>query len=173
MAKETRIGYKKWMPHNIEVIKKKCSHFLVQEVKPQLTVILNNVAQAVLDYIEQMTSLPQYTGNLHDATGVGIYVDGQLSSYVPTKIATKFQSSGFHYRNEYKIDGSLYLQSALKDATTEFSDGVWIVVFSAVPYAFYIQERPEQYFSEISEALLREIYQKLAPLQHKTISLWV
>lgn len=173
MAKEKRIGYKRWMPHNIEVIKKKCRHFLVQEVKPQLRVILDNAAQAVLDYIEEMTSLPQYTGNLHDATGVGIYVDGQLSSYVPTKIATRYQSSGFHYRNEYKIDGNLYLQSALRDAAMDFSDGIWIVVFSAVPYAFYIQERPEHYFSEISDVLLQEIYKGLAPLQQKKIPLWV
>lgn len=172
MTKETRIGYKKWMPHNIEVIKKKCKHFLIEEAKPRLEAILKDAAQAVLDYIEQMTSLPQYTGNLHDATGVGIYVDGQLLSYVPTKIATRYQSSGFHHRNEYKIDGNLYLRSALQDAATEFSDGIWIVVFSAVPYAFYIQERPEQYFSEISDVLLSEIYQGLAPLQHKRIAVW-
>lgn len=173
MAKETRIGYKKWMPHNLDVIKKKCRRFLQVEKKPELVAVLKNAAQAVLHYIEEMTSLPQYTGNLHDATGIGIYVDGQLFEYAPTKIATKYQSSGFHYRNEYKIDGNLYLQSALKDAATDFSDGIWIVVFSAVPYAFYIQERPEKYFSEISEKLLNEIYQGLVPLKNKNIPLWI
>ena len=171
MSKSIQRGYNKWTPHNLEVLKRKCHFFLEEEIKPQLDVLLQKVAKAIVDYIEQMTAIPQYTGNLHDATGVGVYVNGCLSAYVPTKIATKKQKSGFHNRTELDIDGNAYLTSALQDATADFSFGIWIVVFSAVPYAFYIQERPEQYFSEISDKLIQEILAGLAP--YKKIPLWV
>lgn len=168
MAQPTRIGYQKWMPHNLEVIKKEATMFLGGVKKRELVAMLKEVAQATLDYIESQAAIPQYTGNLHDATGVGVYVDGALTQYLPTKIATRYQSSGFHHRNEYKIDGNLYLQSALQDATTDFADRIWIVIFSAVPYAFYIEDR-DAYFSEIKDFVKGKITTGLVRLKPKYI----
>lgn len=168
MAQPKRIGYQKWMPHNLEVIKKQSMMYLGGVKKRELVALLKEVAQETLDYIETQAAIPQYTGNLHDATGVGVYVDGALTHYLPTKIATRYQSSGFHHRNEYRIDGHLYLQSALNDATTDFADRIWIVVFSAVPYAFYIEDR-DAYFSNIRDFVRNKIATGLVKLKPKYI----
>ncbi len=182
MARETRIGYKKWMPHNIEVIKKKCRYFLEVEKKSELVAMLTDIARRLVDFIENDARIPEYSSNLRDATGIGVYVDGSLVSFVPTKKATKKQKSGFHYRNEYGIDGAEYLSKAIADAATSFSDGIWIVLFSAVPYAYFLN-RPElvgnlqgkvegNFFGEISDKMLAEIYSGLVPF-NKNIPLWV
>lgn len=168
MAKSTRIGYKKWMPHNLEIIKKKSTVFLGGVKKRELIALLKDVAAATIDYIETQSVIPVYTGNLHDATGVGVYVNGALTHYIPTKIAREKQSSGFHYRNEYQIDGNLYLKSALSDAVTDFPDKIWIVIFSAVPYAFYIDEQ-YAYFSEMKDFVRNQITQGLVRLKPKYI----
>ena len=183
MARESRIGYKKWMPHNIEVIKKKCRFYLETEKKPELVAVLIGIATRLVDFIENDARIPELTSNLRDATGVGVYVDGALTSFVPMKKATKKQKSGFHYRNEYGIDGAEYLSQAIADASASFNDGIWIVLFSAVPYAYFLN-KPElvgnlqgkvqgNFFGEISEKMLLEISKGLTPLSYKKIPLWV
>ena len=168
MSKNHQVGYKKWMPHNLEVIKKKCTYYLENVKEKELVSMLKKVAESTIDYIEKMTSLPHYTGNLHDATGVGVYVNGKLAAYSPKKTATRMQHSGFHNTYETNIDGSVYLQNTLSDASADFSKGIWLVVFSAVPYAFYIQDR-DKYFSELTDHLLSEIYAGLVQLKPKNI----
>lgn len=180
MAKRaTRIGYQKWMPHNIEVIKKRSALFLGGVKKTELVLILKNIAESIASYIDSEAEIPEHTSNLRDATGVGVYVDGILSSYVPTKRASKRQSSGFHYRNEYKIDGSYYLSQALADASMDFSKGIWIVLFSAVPYAYFLN-KPElvenlrgkvegDYFTKIRDKFLNEVFSSIVRLKPKYI----
>lgn len=168
MAKRAQIGYKKWMPKNIETLKKKCRHYLDTEKKPELIRMLTELAERLVAYIDDDARIPESTGNLRDATGVGVYVDGVLLSYVPTKRATQNQKSGFHYTNEYGIDGSEYLSQAISDAAGSFSKGIWIVLFSAVPYAYFLN-KPElvgnlkdkvegNFFGEIADRLVQEIY---------------
>lgn len=180
MAKHpTRIGYQKWMPHNLEVIKKKSTLYLGGVKKRELMSMLKNVAQNIVSYIDSQAEIPEYSGNLRDATGVGVYVNGTLSAYVPTKSATRLQKSGFHYRNEYGIDGSDYLSRALADASSDFSVGIWIVLFSAVPYAYFLNN-PDlvenlrgkvkgDYFGEISTKFINEITVGLLQLKPKYI----
>ena len=180
MAKHpTRIGYQKWMPHNLEIIKKKSLMYLGGVKKRELVSMLKGVAQNIVSYIDGQAEIPEYSGNLRDATGVGVYVDGALSAYVPTKSATRLQKSGFHYRNEYRIDGSDYLKQALADAASDFSVGIWIVLFSAVPYAYFLNE-PDlvenlrgkvkgNYFGEISDKFINEITLGFKQLKPKYI----
>ena len=49
MAQPRRIGYQKWMPHNLEVIKKKSTLYLGGVKKRELVAMLKEVAQATLD----------------------------------------------------------------------------------------------------------------------------
>lgn len=164
---------------NLKIIKNKCKHYLEVEKKPLLITILAAIARKLADYIEKDARIPEYSSNLRDATGVGVYVNGALTSYVPTKKATKKQKSGFHYRNEYGIDGSEYLLQAISSAATSFSRGIWIVLFSAVPYAYFLN-KPElvenlrgkvegNFYGEISDRLIAEIYSGLVPLKPKQI----
>lgn len=161
--------------HNLKVLRDGCREFLLVKKKKQLVAILTDLATKLVNYIESEARIPEYSSNLRDATGVGVYVDGALISYVPTKRATKNQKSGFHYRNEYGIDGSAYLTQAIVDASTRFAKGIWIVLFSAVPYAYFLN-KPElvgnlrgkvegNFFGEIADKMLSDITSGLAPLK--------
>ena len=171
MAKPTQRGYRKWMPHNLEVIKKKCRYQISNVAQPKLVAMLRGVAQKIANEVDSITSVPNYTGNLRDSHGVGVYVNGALSAYIPTQTATKAQRSGFHGRNEYNIWGTEYLERSLSDATTDFADGIWIVLFAAVPYAFYINENHANagFFDEIADTIVEDVRNGLKQLKVKNI----
>ena len=166
-------GYQKWEKHNIDVFKERSQYFLNGVVKPQLVRALQDTAREIVELIDGDNNIPIYTGNLHDATGVGVYVDGMLSYYIPAKIAQRKQSSGLEgYVSEddeqsrynwYGIDGTEFLQSAMEDATTEFNSGCWIVLFSAVPYAFKINERTN-FFGTTAKEMAESVLLGLEPL---------
>lgn len=171
MGKPTQRGYRKWTPHNLEVLKKKCRYQISNVARPKLVSMLKEVAQKIANEVDNITSIPNYTGNLRDSHGVGVYVNGSLSSFIPTKTATKAQSSGFHGRNEYGIWGNEYVSRALQDATLDFADGIWIVLFAAVPYAFYINETHTNagFFDEIADTIVSEVRNGLTQLKVKNI----
>ena len=83
-----------------------------------------------------------------------------MTRYVPSQIATRPQSSGFNYTNIYNIWGYKYLSDALEAASSEYSKGVWFVLFSAVPYAFYIEDR-YNYFSDLKDIIYESIISNL------------
>lgn len=156
--------YQKWMPHNIEAIKKQCTIFLNSKYKTKLVSMLRKVATEMVREIDSnQFGIPIYTSNLKDATGVAVYVDGHVSMYLPTKNATKLQHSGFHGRSEKGIDGNLYLQNTINDAITDFQKGVWIVLISAVPYAFFINDK-DGFFNATAQELVRKIFNGLRPI---------
>lgn len=156
MAK-SRDWYKK---RNDKFLDKQIEEVLTQRVF-NLFQFLYTLAQDVMEYIDSQKLIPIYTGNLKDATGIGVYSEGVLKQYVPSRIATRPQSSGFNHQNIYNIWGYQYLSDALEAGSkAEYSRGVWFVVFSAVPYAFYIEDR-DGYFSEISDMVYNSIMSNL------------
>ena len=139
-----------------------------QTIKPMLEAMLKNVADWMVAHISDQFAptdaggnqqFPVDTGNLHDATGVGVYIDGVLSSYTPTPIATQSQ----YTKGEAGIIGADRLSEALNGATSEFSTGIWIVLFSAVPYAYEVNiagspwERGVGYFNELENYLKEDV----------------
>ena len=123
------------MAHNKEVLERGLRLHVKKEIQPDLVNYLKNVAQQIVSAIDGGAySIPVYTGNLHDATGVGVYVDGMMAAFMPTKLAVKKQAM----KGRPYIFGSEFLAESLREATTTFAKGVWFVVFSAVPYAYKI-----------------------------------
>ena len=124
--------------NNIEVFKRGLNNFVTQKVKPQLTATLAEVAQDVVNYIDQISSrtnaegLPILTGALHDASGVGIYCDGALSAYRPRQIYNSRENSGQMFSPEDMLD------YALSWGAQRFPTGIWLVIFSSMPYAAQI-----------------------------------
>jgi hypothetical protein len=156
--------YRKWMPHNIKAIKKQYTIFINSVYKPKIVDMLQRVAAEIVQEIDSNKfNIPVLTSNLKDATGVAVYVDGRVSMYLPTKRATKLQRSGFHGRTERGIDGNLYLQRTINDASTYFQTGVWIVFYSAVPYAFYINDATG-FFNATIKDLANRILSGLKPI---------
>lgn len=144
--------------------------------KPQLLAALKNIANGVVSAIDG-GYIPEYTGNLHDATGCAVYADGKLAYFQPTaKHATKMGKSGFGGVNHYRIDGSEFLQRTVQDASSSFSTGIWFVLFSAVPYAYYINAegspigRGQNFFNTTIDNAVKQILAALRPVGQVSIS---
>ena len=160
MARMRRKSKAGWMKSNQKLIERRIDE-VGNNSLARLLNALYTVAQDVMEYIDSQKVIPIYTGNLKDATGIGVYRNGALKRYVPSQIATRPQSSGFHHRNEYDIWGHQYLSDALEAASKEeYGKGIWIVLFSAVPYAFYIEDR-DAFFSDIKDVMLNAIISEL------------
>lgn len=159
--------------HNAQVFKVGLKNFTEHDIKPKLEAVLRNVAERLVAYIDGgftppygTMQFPAYTGNLHDATGVGVYVDGRLSSYVPTAIAVEQQAN----KGEIGIDGAINLRLALQAGTTQFSKGIWIVLFSTVSYAYKINTQGSKrgrgvgFFDGLGEVLFQNVITGLQPI---------
>lgn len=161
--------------HNSKVFKVGVEQYAERVIKVKLEAVLRGIAQKIADFIDGYFAkgdeyFPLWTANLHDATGVGVYIDGRLSAYVPTPKA----SSPQEYNGIEGIIGSECLQQALTEATTTFSTGIWFVLFSAVPYAYEVnahgspKERGFRFFDLLSadvESLIKDALANLKPIQ--------
>jgi hypothetical protein len=162
--------------HNLEVIKVALNGFTEATIKPQIAKILGEIADEAIDYIQGSFAPPSgddefpiYTGNMRDATGVGVYYDSMLYAYRPPKIATGVQdmtNNGGH-SGIINIDGSTNLEKALNAGITKYSVGLWIVLFSAVPYAELVNElgsprgRGASYFNKLESWLLERVRSRI------------
>ena len=158
---------------NRDVFSEGLKRFVEQQIKPKLLAMCKEVAQTIVDAIDGNFTLPDgtdefpvFTGNLHDATGVGVYSDGVLSSFIPTARATKSQTD----ESGMDVFGSELLQQALSEAAMQFQNGVWIVLFSTVPYAYKINTqgspigRGVGFFEALQETLLTDVLAGLQPI---------
>lgn len=159
--------------HNSKVFKVGLKDYSERVIKARLVAMLRNVAQKLVGIIDGnfampdgTTQFPVDTANLHDATGVGVYVDGRLDAFIPTQRATRAQSNG----GTKGIYGSEWLQAALTSASSEFASGIWIVLFSTVPYAAKINAsgskigRGVGFFETLGNNLLTEVVTNLKPI---------
>ncbi len=143
-------------------------------IKLKIADMLKSVAQTIVGVIDGNFAPPKgteqfpiWSNNLHDATGIGVYVDGRLYSFIPTARATEAQSDG----GTKGIFGSSLLQQAISNASTQFSTGVWIVLFSSVPYAYKINTQGSKlgrgvgFFEALKQTLLNDVIAGLQPMQ--------
>lgn len=139
-------------------------------VTPELVNLLKQVAKQIVDAIDSESYIPEYTSNLHDATGVAVYADGMAVSFLPTKRATKKASTGLGGENHYGIDGNEFLRRTIAEAAATFAKGVWFVVFSTVPYAYHIDAngsplgRGQGFFKKTYGDAVSEIIAGLRPI---------
>lgn len=162
---------------NSAVFRKQLADFVHTSVEGELNGVLSAAAQEILTYIDEAfreysnyhtrdagnKQFPIYHGQMHDSTGAGVYINGILSSFIPQP-----RNDGHTQKSK---DGTLIwgrelLTQALALGQSNYSKGVWIVVFSAVPYAEYINingskwERGAGYFELFKKRLVRELKQK-------------
>ena len=146
--------------HNLSVIKIGLRDFAEKEAKKEVVRRMRIIAGKMLDLIERVFSdsseqFPEWTANLHDATGIGIYVDGHLDKYMPVQRASEPQES----QSGVEVWGTAELSEALTKASTTFTKGLWLVMFSAVDYAEQIEdigspkERGRNFFTTLCEYL--------------------
>jgi hypothetical protein len=166
----------KYTAHNAQVFKVGLKNFTEAQVKPMIVAALIQVAQILVGVIDGnfvmpkgTTQFPVDTANLHDATGVGVYSDGRVQHFIPTKRAVKQQRSGIGSPSR-GIDGNALLQSAISAGATQFAKGIWIVLFSTVPYAYHINTngskigRGAGFFEALKQNLLNDVIANLKPI---------
>lgn len=159
MANPSVRGYQS---QNLNTLMNGMKMFVKNVAQPQLVSVLRQKAQEVVQLIDSGL-IPEYTANLHDATGCAVYADGAISAFIPTKRAQKQGKSGFDGVNHYGIDGNAFLQQAISEASTRFAKGVWFVIFSAVPYAYHIDAhgspkgRGQDFFKTIRGTAVNDI----------------
>lgn len=172
MANTSVRGYQS---QNLKVLKEGMKMFVKNVAQPQLVSILRQKAQEVVQLIDSGL-IPEYTANLHDATGCAVYADGAISAFIPTKRAQKQGKSGFDGVKHYGIDGSAFLQQAISEASTKFAKGVWFVVFSAVPYAYHIDShgsplgRGQDFFKTIRGTAVNDILAGLRAIPNAEVN---
>lgn len=140
----------KWLSHNKKIFSIGLNKYR-EELELRIVNVLTELAQSIIVYVEGAYQIPIYTGNLSDSTGVGIYRNGHLTSYLPTKKAIVPQT----YEGQ-TIWGDEELINALQLSATEFSSGIWIVLFSAAPYAFKLEEKYNYFNDGIVEDMMNE-----------------
>lgn len=162
--------------HNSHVFKDMLSQYAENTLATRIGTALKRVAEKMVETIEGAfepfsyegggTDLfPVWEGQLHDATGVGVYVNGRLSSYIPTSRGRFAQK----HKDDDNIIGTERLQTALNSATTTYSKGIWIVLFSAVPYAYEVDTegspwgRGIGFFEDMEKRLLNDVIKNLKP----------
>lgn len=159
--------------HNSKVFKAGLNDYAERVIKAKLVSMLKSVAQTLVGVIDGSfvmpdgtTQFPVDTANLHDATGVGVYADGAIQHFIPTVRATKAQSDG----GVKGIFGSPLLQAAISNGATQFSKGIWIVLFSTVPYAYKINMQGSKigrgagFFEALKQTLLNDVISGLQPI---------
>lgn len=126
---------------NVALVTLKLEQFAEQEAKREVLTRMRRIAQTMVDYIDSRFAdgdeyFPQYTANLHDATGVAIYDNGRLECYFPTQRAIDAQETGIG-DEEW---GSRELEKAARQGITKFSKGLWLVLFSSSSYAEEVED---------------------------------
>ncbi len=159
--------------HNKKVFKIGIENYANKVIKAKILEVCKSVAKTIVDEIDYGFSIPDgtdlfpvYTANLRDATGVGVYADGVIQYFMPTAKATTTQEYGF----QEGISGSSLLKQAITNGASRFSRGIWIVLFSTVPYAYGVNVagsplmRGIGFFDALKQDLLSEVIVNLMPI---------
>ena len=130
-----------WRQHNNKVFKNLMDKHKAT-LEKDLSDVMQKAAREMRDWL-MYGQTPFYTGNMFDSTGLGVYVNGTLTAYAPPPTAFEPQD----YEGEI-VWGEAELNEALQQGYRTFSKGIWVVAFSAVPYAFEV----DAYGTSISDA---------------------
>ena len=165
---------KNYASHNKMVFKSTLEDAKYRISRPLLTAKLRKIAVDMVDEIDgnlwnNDDTFPIWTSNLHDSTGIAVYDYGAITSFIPPQYAIEPQE----YEDIQNIWGSQYLKDFINENAGKFSQGIWIVLFSAVPYAGLINEvgspwpwvRGENFFGSLKEMFADIVYNKLT--KHK------
>ena len=159
---------KNYASHNKMVFKSTLEDAKYRISRPLLTAKLRKIAVDIVDEIDgnlwiNDETFPIYTSNLHDSTGIAVYDYSTITSFIPPQYAVEPQEHG----DIQDIWGSQYLKDFINESAGKSSTGIWIVLFSAVPYAGLVNaygspwERGEDFFGLLKEMFADIVYNKL------------
>lgn len=147
------------MSNNTVIFTKGLTNFSI-DIEKKIIEVLDYVAQDIILFIEGSPDIPVLTGNLRDSTGLGIYHHGILTRYEPLNTAVIAQK----YKGN-QIWGFQELDKVYTYGATLYSKGIWLVLFSSVPYAISINEKKNYFDDQIVKQLKSIIMQQIIKLQ--------
>lgn len=163
-----------WSAHNQAVVNKSVKDFIAQQ-KRLLVAKLRKVAKEMLDNVDigfvrppfkpgGSDQFPVWTGQMADSIGLGLYIDGVTEYLMAPKNSIEFQTSG-NYQG--KIYGHELLQQMITITAAKYPQGIWMVLFTAVPYAQSVDsfgspaDRGVGFFTKLTEIYSYELTQML------------
>lgn len=141
---------KSWVGHNKKVFQKAIEEYK-NDIEKKVLKVLTTVAREMLvdiadaQYNQGDGYMPFYSGNLRDSTGLGVYHDGALDTFIPPKVAEHPQNYWQIGHYEFDLWGFSFIQEALSEANN-FNKGIWVVLYSTIPYAKYIDDNGSKYW---------------------------
>lgn len=153
---------------NIGLVTVAMKEFTATEAKREVLIRMRRIAARILDYIESnfddtSSQFPQYTANLHDATGIAIYDDGRVEQYLPIARADNPQKSPIG-EEEWGFEE---LSHVVRQGSAKYNNGLWLVLFSASSYSEEIEDigspigRGKGFFTWLWDVLSIDIKQEL------------
>ena len=128
---------------------------------------LDTIATELMNNYHNEDNIPVVTGNLADSTGIGIYMKGSLIKYIPNQIAEVPRVGIFGVRAmtgeigiSEEVWGANQLDIALDWGDWYYNDGIWLVLFSTMPYAIDVDLRTsffQDFESELRDYVISKI----------------
>lgn len=141
---------KSWVGHNNKVFKKAMDAYRA-DIEKKVVGVMESVARNIFEDVSNTSYnqgddyMPFYTGNLRDSTGLGIYYNGALSTLIPPRVADNPQNYWQIGHFYFDLWGFTFIREALAEANS-FNKGIWVVLYSTMPYAKYIDENGSPYW---------------------------
>lgn len=123
--------------------------------------LLDNIAMAMLSYIDSSDVIPIDTHNLKDSTGIGVYRNGVLKKLLMPRRAQEARIIG-----GIAVWGEDMIDQYLEAGVSRYNNGNYIVLMSAMPYAEEVDtsENRYGYFTDILTYKFEEIVDEITRL---------
>jgi hypothetical protein len=136
-----------WDAHNKSVAEELIKKHIQRHVRPGIIRAARKASMLMAQYVTKAfvpaekrggnVDFPISLGHMRDSTGMGVYIDGALRSFTPTP-AVGTPEEPQRYKERKDIVGVEELKKALTLGATAYNSGIWVVLFSAVPYALQV-----------------------------------
>ncbi len=137
-----------------------------------MEMVMINVAESMIAYMESSDVIPIDTHNLKDGIGLAVYQNGVLTRFylnpkakVPrTNIGLPPVPDGDVWGKDMVRHSMDYIQAALDDGLTKYSKGYTLVLYSTMPYdeivdskgnhaGFFTRELTSEFDSIVNEVM--------------------
>jgi len=144
------------MNSNDSIFKAGIEAYVAKFVEAKVLQIGTDTAHEIIRRIEDGNFVPHQTFNLQDSTGVGVYNNGVLHSYVPRQSAMEPNPSKPNPKWGWEE-----LEKALASGTSKYNEGIWIVLFGgSMPYAAQVNEK-WGYHGKLIKLAVRELFENI------------
>lgn len=171
--------------HNVQVLKHGLEQYS-EVIASKIAAVCREAVQELYDEVDRLFSpkvpswiskdgqliggsddFPIWTGQLRNSTGAAVYWNGVIYSLIQNPLLPNEPQD---YNGQEEIYGDAWLQNAIEQGYSKYGRGLWIVLFSAVPYAAEIdlfgsvRGRGMNYFEKLKDIVKESVMNGLMPL---------